>query len=213
TVPEARVLDRISFREAAELAYFGAKVLHPATILPAVRKNIPVRVVNSRRPDGAGTLILHETESVSPGPVKAIAFKPRIILIHIESTRMLMTHGFLARVFEIFAKYQKSVDVIATSEVSLSLTVDSDENLPQLFAELRSIADIRSVGNQAIFCVVGEKLKTTKGVLPRIFTALEREQIHVGMVSLGASEINVTFVVDESEAARTARTLHSEFFG
>ncbi len=212
TVPDARLLERISFREAAELAYFGARVLHPSTILPAIRKDIPVRVVNSRVPEGPGTLILGETDTGTTGPVKAIAFKSGIILIHIESTRMLMMHGFLSRVFEIFAKYQKSVDVIATSEVSLSLTVDSEESLSDLFSELSTVADIRSFRNKAIFCVVGEKLRTNRGVLPRIFSTLEREQIHVGMVSLGASEINVTFVVDESEAARTARVLHTEFF-
>ncbi len=215
TVPSARLLARISFQEAAELAYFGAKVLHPATILPAVRRNIPVRVVNSRKPEGEGTLIVKDGSDPSTGahvPVKAIAFKKGITLIHIESTRMLMMHGFLATVFGVFARYRKSVDVIATSEVSLSVTVDSNEALDDIFDELRSFGEVRSVPEQAIFCVVGERLKTTRGVVPRVFAALERANVHVGMVSMGASEINLTFVVHETAAATTARALHDEFF-
>jgi aspartate kinase len=212
TVPSARLLGRISFQEAAELAYFGAKVLHPATILPAVRKNIPVRVVNSRKPEGEGTLIMKDAGSQEHGPVKAIAFKKGITLIHIESTRMLMMHGFLATVFGVFAKHRKSVDVIATSEVSLSVTVDSKDDLDDIFQELREFGEVRSVPEQAIFCVVGERLKTTKGIVPRVFGALERANVHVGMVSMGASEINLTFVVHETAAAATALALHGEFF-
>jgi aspartate kinase len=212
TIPEARLIKELSFREAAELAYFGAKVLHPATILPAVQKNIPVKVLNSKRPETEGSVVVREARGTDAGIVKSIAFKEHITLISITSTRMLMMHGFLARVFEVFAKYQKSVDVIATSEVSISLTVDSDANLEAMFEELRQIADVDVTRNKAIFCVVGEHLKGTKGVIPRIFSTLDRQGIALSMISLGASEINVTFVVDEDDILKTARALHEEFF-
>lgn len=128
-VAEARLIPTMSFREAAELAYFGARVLHPSTIFPAIQQNIPVRVLNSESPTLSGTVILNKPVGASAGQVKAIAFKKHITLINIDSTRMLMMHGFLSRVFEVFAKYEKSVDVVATSEVSISLTVDDEKNL------------------------------------------------------------------------------------
>ncbi|MFN0156958.1 MAG: ACT domain-containing protein [Bacteroidota bacterium] len=132
--------------------------------------------------------------------------------MNIDSTRMLMTHGFLARVFEVFARYQKSVDVIATSEVSISLTVDNPDHLTSVAAELKEVADVEITAHKAIFCVVGENLKTSKGILGRVFATLDRHDIRVSMVSLGASEINVTFVVDEENVVSTARALHNEFF-
>ena len=211
-IPEARVIEEMTFREAAELAYFGARVLHPATILPAVQKNIPVRVLNSRRPDVAGTVIVSKRSSPSRAVVKSIAYKEGITLITITSTRMLMMHGFLARVFEVFAVYGKSVDVIATSEVSLSLTVDSTDTLDDIFAEIRKIADVEAEENKAIFCVVGEDLKVTRGIITRIFSTLDAHDIPVSMISLGASEINVTFVVDGKDIRRTAESLHRAFF-
>jgi aspartate kinase len=211
-IPEARVIEEMTFREAAELAYFGAKVLHPATILPAVQKNIPVRVLNSKRPDVPGTVIVAKGGEKSGRIVKSIAYKEGITLITITSTRMLMMHGFLARVFEIFAAHGTSVDVIATSEVSLSLTVDSPSQLGAISADLKKIADVEEAPDKAIFCVVGERLKKTRGVVTSVFAALDREDIPVSMISLGASEINVTFVVDGKDIRRTARTLHSAFF-
>ena len=211
-IKEAELIEELTFREAAEIAYFGARVLHPATILPAIQKNIPVRVLNSKRPEAKGTVIVREVTKRIQRPVKAIACKKQITLINIESTRMLMMHGFLARVFEVFAKYQKSVDVIATSEVSLSLTVDNHENLDEMFQELRLIADVQVSKNKAVFCVVGENLKNSRGVITRIFSTLDLNKINVGLISLGASEINVTFVVDEQDADRTAQALHDEFF-
>lgn len=211
-VPNAQLIDRMSFREAAELAYFGAKVLHPSTILPAVKKDIPVHVLNSKRPQVPGTIILREFENASRSGAKAIAFKEHITLINIDSTRMLMTHGFLAKVFEVFARHTKSVDVIATSEVSISLTVDNEENLDQIVAELSHIADVELSPRKAIFCVVGEGLKDSNHVLTRIFSTLENSSIPVSMVSLGASEINMTFVVDQALTGKTAQALHNEFF-
>jgi aspartate kinase len=211
-IPHAKVIDRMTFREAAELAYFGAKVLHPATIQPAVQRNIPVRVLNSNRPELPGTVIVRDIQSSELHAVKSIAYKEGITLITITSTRMLMMHGFLARVFEIFAEHGKSVDVIATSEVSLSLTVDSPVGLDAIFEELRKIADLDVQEEKAIFCVVGESLKKTRGMITRVFSTLEEQGIPISMISLGASEINVTFVVDGKDIRRTAEALHGAFF-
>ena len=211
-IPEAQVIEEMTFREAAELAYFGAKVLHPATIVPAVHKNIPVRVLNSKRPEVPGTVIVQKSRRQETRIVKSIAYKEGITLITIASTRMLMMHGFLARVFEIFASHGKSVDVIATSEVSLSLTVDSSAHLDEIFEELRKIADLEVENDKAIFCVVGEHLKETRGIITRVFATLDAQDIPVSMISLGASEINVTFVVDGKDIRRTAQALHREFF-
>jgi aspartate kinase len=209
----AQLIKEMTFREAAELAYFGAKVLHPSTITPAVQKNIPVRILNSRRPSVEGTVIVREPQCPDPRVVKSIAYKGGITLINIISTRMLMMHGFLAKVFEIFARYERSVDVLATSEVSLSLTVDSDGQFDDLLAELRTIAEVEVAHDKAIFCVVGETLKKTRGVVTKIFSTLEQHDISVSMISLGASEINVTFVVDGKDIKKTAEALHDAFFG
>jgi aspartate kinase len=209
----AQLIKEMTFREAAELAYFGAKVLHPSTITPAVQKNIPVRILNSRRPFVEGTVIVREPRCADPRVVKSIAYKGGITLINIISTRMLMMHGFLAKVFEIFARYEKSVDVLATSEVSLSLTVDSEGEFEGLLDELRTIADVEVSHDKAIFCVVGETLKKSKGVVTKVFSTLEENDISVGMISLGASEINVTFVVDGKDIKKTAEILHETFFG
>jgi aspartate kinase len=231
-IPEARPIGVLSFDEASELAYFGAKVLHPRTILPAVRKNIPVRVLNSRRPDFSGTLIVeqksrpcsasrlrdeagHGSEPPArrdPGVIKSIACKRGIVVINVGSSRMLMAHGFLASLFSIFAKYEKSVDVVATSEVSVSLTVDSEERLPEITAELEKIGDTRAARNKAIICVVGEGMKHTPGIAARIFGALAGAKVNIEMVSEGASEINLTIVVDEKDVERAVRVLHEEFF-
>jgi aspartate kinase len=208
----AQLIKEMTYREAAELAYFGAKVLHPSTITPAVQKNIPVRILNSRRPFVDGTVIVQEPRSPDPRVVKSIAYKGGITMINIISTRMLMMHGFLAKVFEIFARYEKSVDVLATSEVSLSLTVDSDGQFDELLDELRRIADVEISHDKAIFCVVGETLKKSKGVVTKVFSTLEQHDIAVGMISLGASEINVTFVVDGKDIKKTAEVLHEAFF-
>jgi aspartate kinase len=211
-IPEARVIEEMTFREAAELAYFGARVLHPATILPAVQKDIPVRVLNSKRPDVPGTVIVARGADTGGRVVKSIAYKEGISLITITSTRMLMMHGFLARVFEVFASHGTSVDVIATSEVSLSLTVDSRVHLDAIAEELKKIAEVEEEHDKAIFCVVGERLKKTRGIVTSVFAALDAADIPVSMISLGASEINVTFVVDGKDIQRTARALHRAFF-
>jgi len=214
-IPEAHLIDMMSFAEASELAYFGAKVLHPRTILPAVEKKIPVRVLNSKRPEVKGTLIVHDVPdelSVTNGVVKSIAFKRGITVINVNSSRMLMAHGFLAKLFSIFEEFQKSVDVVATSEVSVSLTVDSEERLSDVLNELQKIGDVQIKRQKAIVCVVGEGMRNAKGTGARIFGALAKADVNIEMVSEGASEINLTLVVDEQDVATSVRALHDEFF-
>jgi aspartate kinase len=211
-LPEARRIKKMTFNEAAELAYFGAKVLHPSTILPAVRKNIPVRVLNSRRPEGQGTLIINSPNGQSQCIVKSIAYKERITVITVQSTRMLMAHGFLARLFEVFASHKKSIDVIVTSEVGVSLTIDEASDLDAILAELRQFAEVRVEHNRAVVCVVGENMKSTKGIAARVFTALDRAGVNAELISHGGSEINLTFVIHESQIPVTVKCLHDEFF-
>jgi len=206
---DARRIKVISFEEAAELAYFGAKVLHPATVLPAVEKNIPVLVLNSRNPSNAGTRILARTPR-SRSLFKAIAAKSRITVIDIVAARMLMAHGFLAQVFEVFARHHCAVDVVSTSEVSISLTVDSNEAIPQIAADLEKLAFVKYSGRKAIVCLVGENLRDTPGVAAQIFDAIRH--INVRMISQGASEINLTFVIDEADVPEAVRRLHARFF-
>lgn len=198
----------ISFAEAAELAYFGAKVLHPATVVPAVEKNIPVLILNSRRPQAGGTRII--AEAVHCGNVaKSIACKRKITLINVRSTRMLMAYGFLKRIFEVFERYETSVDMVATSEVSVSLTIDDTRNLPAIQQELRQFAEVEIEPGQAIICLVGDNIRHTRGVARRVFDALE---VNVGMVSQGASLLNISVVVSEEDLKRAVESLHDEFF-
>ncbi len=206
---DARRIKVISFEEAAELAYFGAKVLHPATVLPAVEKNIPVLVLNSRNPSNEGTRILARTPR-SRSLFKAIAAKSRITVIDIVAARMLMAHGFLAQVFEVFARHHCAVDVVSTSEVSISLTVDSNEAIPQIAADLEKHSFVKYSGSKAIVCLVGENLRDTPGVAAQIFDAIR--DINVRMISQGASEINLTFVIDEADVPEAVRRLHARFF-
>ncbi len=199
----------MSFAEAAELAYFGARVLHPSTMAPAVTKDIPIRVLNSRRPEVEGTLIVAEARP-SQTVVKSIAYKEHITVVDIRSTRMLMAHGFLARIFEVFEKHATSVDMVTTSEVSVSLTVDRTDRLDAIVEELSAVAEVDRRNGRAIVCVVGEGIRTTAGVSAKIFSALG--QIPVSMISLGASRLNVSFVVEENDLDETVRRLHETFF-
>jgi aspartate kinase len=208
-LPGGHRVKLISFAEAAELAYFGAKVLHPATVVPAVEKNIPVLILNSRRPEVAGTRIVGQTVHTS-NVVKSIACKRKITLLNIHSTRMLMAHGFLKRIFEVFERYETPVDMVATSEVSVSLTIDNARNLASICEELREIADVGIEGDQAIVCLVGENIRHTAGVALRVFTALRT--VNIRMISQGASLLNLGFVVAEPDLCRTVQALHDEFF-
>ena len=208
-LPGAYRVKVCSFTEAAELAYFGAKVLHPATVLPAIEKNIPVRILNSRRPEVEGTLIVSEPPPCNT-PIRSIACKRNITLLNIVSTRMLMAHGFLRRIFEVFDRYETPVDMLATSEVSVSLTIDNIRSLPAIQAELEAFAEVSSEGNQAIVCMVGENIRRCDNVSARAFTALDG--IRPRMVSLGASQLNLSMVVAAPDLQRAVESLHREFF-
>jgi aspartate kinase len=207
--PEARRIKVISFDEAAELAYFGAKVLHPSTVLPAVQKNIPVYILNSRNPACEGTRIAARVPACR-NFFKAIAAKKRITIIDVAATRMLLAHGFLKAIFEIFDKHRVSVDVVSTSEVSVSLTVDSNESIPALAADLAKLADVKYEGRKAIVCVVGENLRDKAGVAAKVFGELS--DVKIRMISQGASEINLTFVIEEEDVPRVVKRLHATFF-
>lgn len=198
-----------SFAEAAELAYFGAKVLHPATVLPAIEKNIPVRIVNSRRPEVEGTLITDEPPP-SQSPIRSIACKKNITLVNIVSTRMLMAHGFLRRIFEIFDRHQTPVDMLATSEVSVSLTVDSADALVAIRKEIQEFAEVTVEEGQAIVCMVGDNIRHTPGVAGRAFSALK--QINIRMISQGASRLNISVAVAAEDLRGAVESLHREFF-
>lgn len=207
--PDARRIKVISFDEAAELAYFGAKVLHPSTVLPAVQKNIPVYILNSRNPTCEGTRIAARVPACR-NFFKAIAAKKRITIIDVAATRMLLAHGFLKAIFEIFDKHRVSVDVVSTSEVSVSLTVDSNESIPALAADLAKLADVKYEGRKAIVCVVGENLRDKAGVAAKVFGELS--DVKIRMISQGASEINLTFVIEEEDVPRVVKRLHATFF-
>ena len=208
-VKDARKIKAVSFQEAAELSYFGAKVLHPSTIIPAVRKNIPVRVLNSYRPELQGTII---TEKAQPcdNPVKAISFKGGVTVVHVVSTRMLMAYGFLEKIFEIFSRHKVPVDVVSTSEVSVSLTVDDVSALDSIVEELKKIGEVSVQGGKAVVCCVGDNLNGVQGSLHTALGALRDTKIH--MISQGASAINITFVIDENRMPEAVRGLHEAFF-
>ena len=208
-VSEARRIRVISFAEAAELSYFGAKVLHPSTVLPAVERGIPVHIYNTRNPSCEGTLIVREPHP-SSNPIKSIAFKRGVTIVNVTSTRMLLAYGFLRKIFEVFDQHQTSVDVVTTSEVSVSVTLDSTDRLPGIKRDLEGIGQVSVETGKAIVCVVGDNLKFKPGVAAQLFRAVETTNIN--MISQGASEINLTFVIDESEVDRVARLLHDQFF-
>jgi aspartate kinase len=208
-VPEPRVVPRLSFAEASELAYFGAKVLHPSTILPAVAKNIPVRILNSRRPDNAGTTIT--STAGADGGVAAIACKRDVTVIDITSSRMLMAHGFLRRLFEVFERMKTAVDVVTTSEVSVSVTVDDTRRLDAIVENLRNFAEVTCEPEMAIVCIVGETLQSDPGLFARAVMALDR--IPLRLVSQAAGRRNITFVIRDREVPDAMRRLHAAFFG
>jgi aspartate kinase len=191
------------------MAYFGAKVLHPATVTPAIEKNIPVVILNSRRPDIEGTRITADPVCCS-NPVKSISCKRDITILNIRSTRMLLAHGFLRRIFEVFDRWTTSVDMVSTSEVSVSLTVDNTEHLDEICAELRQFAEVNRESNQAIVCLIGENIRHSPGVSGRAFQVLRDKNIR--MISQGASLLNLGFVIADEDLAPVVAALHSEFF-
>lgn len=208
-VPGGRRVKSLSFAEAAEMAYFGAKVLHPATVAPAIEKNIPVAILNSRRPEVEGTRITLQATPCK-NAVKSISCKRDITIVNINSSRMLMAHGFLRRIFEVFDRYSTSVDMVSTSEVSVSLTVDHSESLPEILEELQTFAEVKSEKGQAIVCLVGENIRHTPGIAGRAFSALQKTNVR--MISQGASLLNLGFVVADADLKQTVSALHDEFF-
>lgn len=199
----------ISFQEASELAYFGAKVLHPSTLLPAIARNIPIHICDSSKIDEIGTLINADTVS-SKTPVKSVACKKGITLVNIYSTRMLLAYGFLREIFGVFDRHKIVVDVVATSEVSVSLTIDSTTDLEPLVKDLQVFGKVDVEPNVAIICAVGDNLRSIPGIPARIFNSVKT--INVLMISQGASHINVTFIVEEDKMKDSVCRLHEEFF-
>jgi len=207
-VSNARLIEQIAFDEASELASFGAKVLHPNTIAPAVRLGIPVYILNSRRPEGTGTKITFEAPRRS---VSAIAGKNKVSLVKIGSPRMLLTEGFLRSLFEIFERHRTSVDVVATSEVSVSLTVDDPSSLQTIVSDLRSLGDVSVERNRGIVAVVGSAIADGGEAMARAVGALGDVKVH--MLSLSATGINLTMVVDDDQVKPAMQRLHATFFG
>ena len=208
-VKEPKLVPQLSFAEASELAYFGAKVLHPSTILPAVAKNIPVRILNSRRPEVTGTIITADGRK-DGATLTALACKRGVTVVDITSTRMLMAHGFLRRLFEVFERFKTAVDVVTTSEVSVSVTVDNPRRLDDVVSNLRNFAAVACEPDMAIVCVVGENLRADPALFARAVAALD--SIPLRLVSQAASRRNITFVLRDADAPEAMNRLHGEFF-
>jgi aspartate kinase len=209
-VSSARLVPFLSFAEAAELAYFGARVLHPKTIQPAASSNIPVRILNTFRPDAPGTLIT-DLQAPEAAPVTALASRGGITVITITSSRMLMAHGFLRRLFEVFERHQTSVDVVSTSEVSVSVTIDDLTHLDAIVAGLSAFAEVSVAHRLALVAVVGDRFAAEPAAFGRVIAALEG--IPLRLVSQADSRRNVTLVIDEEDVTRAMDQLHEAFFG
>jgi aspartate kinase len=207
-VPEARVIEAISYEEAAELSYFGAKVIHPATIMPAVELNIPVWVKNTKNPQAPGTKI--HTQSSSDG-LQAIAGKKSVHLVTVRSSRMLNAYGFLRAIFQVFEEHKTSVDLVATSEVSVSITVDDASHLRAIKRDLERFAEVQVEDQKAIVCLVGRDLWRKPDFVSRTFEALKDFPVRV--LSLGASDINLSIIVDQDDMQATISALHRALFG
>jgi aspartate kinase len=212
-VSSARTLARASYDEAAELATFGAKILHPATALPLVRAGIPIVILNSTRADRPGTMIEPEAvlEQVGDSPIRSISWKQGITVINIRAPRMLGTYGFLRALFEIFERHETVVDVLASGEVSVSLTIEDRSRLPSLLRDLAELGEVWIEEKRAIIAIVGIGLRKTPGLAGRVFNAVWPANVEV--ISQGASSINMTFVVREEDGPDVVRRLHREFFG
>ena len=206
---DARTVPRLSYEEAAELSYFGAKVLHPKTIKPAVDSHIPVRVCNTFDPEIVGTMVIdHSGES--PKKIKSIAHKKNITVLRITSARMLGAYGFMSAVFQVFDRYRTVIDVISTSEVSVALTLDKTDSIDNVARELGRLGEVEVENGYAVICVVGEGLRASTGLASKIFSTID--DVNISLVSHGASAVNLTFVIKEDDVPKVIRKLHSEFF-
>jgi aspartate kinase len=206
---EARTIPVLSYEEAAELAYFGAKVLHPKTIKPAVDHAIPVRVCNTFEPDEVGTMVLADSAE-APNKIKSIAHKKNITILRITSARMLGSYGFMSALFQVFERFRTVIDVISTSEVSVALTLDNTAELDKIVTELERLGDVEVESGYAVICVVGEGLTASTGLAAKVFSTID--DVNVALVSHGASSVNLTFVVKEDVAAAVIQKLHRQFF-
>ena len=207
-VSNARRLEKISFEEAAEMAHFGAKVLHPMTIEPAVKKNIPIYVLNSRNPECAGTAIL-QSEQIEDG-VKSVSFKENIRVINIFSTKMINTAGFLGKVFRMFSENNVSVDLISTSEANISVTIDGTQQIDALVERLSAFAEVEVDAGKAQVSVVGKNLLNTPGITEDIFSPIQETKAY--MISQGATNINLSIVVDRVDLEKTVQAIHNSIF-
>jgi aspartate kinase len=206
---DARTIPILSYEEAAELAYFGAKVLHPKTIKPAVDHAIPVRVCNTFEPASTGTMVLSNSGE-APNKIKSIAHKKNITILRITSARMLGAYGFMSALFQVFERYRTAIDVISTSEVSVALTLDTTDSLEQIVRELERLGDVEVEHGYAVICVVGEGLRASSGLAAKVFSTVQ--DVNVALVSHGASSVNLTFVIKEAHVPDVIRRLHQELF-
>ncbi len=206
---EARTIPVLSYEEAAELAYFGAKVLHPKTIKPAVDHGIPVRVCNTFHPDETGTMILAESGE-APNRIKSIAHKKNITILRITSARMLGSFGFMSAVFQVFERFRTVIDVISTSEVSIALTLDNTTEIDKIVTELERLGDVEVESGYGVICVVGEGLRASTGLASTVFSTIS--DVNVALISHGASSVNLTFVVKEEYVSDVIKRLHKELF-
>ena len=209
-VAGAKLLETMSFAEAGELAYYGAEVLHPSTIAPAVKRDIPVRVLNTLKREAPGTVIVRGP-CLEP-PVKSVVYKENLFLIDVFSPRMLMEGGFMARLFNVLEKHGVVIDMIATSEVSLSLTTDSEAGLGAAVEEIQEFAEVRAERGKTIMCLVGEGMRGGVGIAARVFKAVADAKVNVRMISQGVREINLAFLIDDGDIPASVAALHKEFF-
>ena len=207
-VKKTVAIEQLSFDEAAELAYFGAKILHPASIWPAQMYNVPVKLLNTMEPEAKGTLITEQAGSVG---VKAVAAKDGITAIKIKSSRMLLAYGFLRKIFEVFEKYRTSIDMITTSEVAVSLTIDNDTYLPEIIKELEPFGTVEIDTHQSIVSIVGNEIMQTEEVMEKLFRSIKN--IPVRMVSYGGSHHNISILIDSSHKIQTLQSLNVDLFG
>src|SRR5436190_24382845 len=206
---DARTIPVLSYAEAAELAYFGAKVLHPKTIKPAVDNAIPVRVCNTFEPQAVGTMVLADSPEAE-NTIKSIAHKKNITILRISSARMLGSYGFMSAVFQVFERFRTVIDVISTSEVSIALTLDNTAEIDKIVTELRRLGDVEVEPGYAVICVVGEGLRASTGLASTVFSTIN--DVNVALISHGASSVNLTFVVSEELVGDVIKRLHKEFF-
>jgi aspartate kinase len=209
-IASPRLVPELSYAEAAELAYFGAKVLHPSTILPAVDGQIPVRILNSRKPEGPGTVITARG-ACNGTPVAALACKRAVTVVDITSSRMLEAYGFLRQVFEIFERYTTAVDVVTTSEVSVSVTVDNRRHLDAIAEALKEFAAVAIEDEMALLCAVGDRLRDEPAVAARVVGVLE--EVPLRMISQAASRRNITVILRQADLPHAMQRLHEELFG